>query len=171
MTFHNGITAKAEIRKTRVLTLSMTSQQINETHSDDFVVGLGYKIKGLKLFQPKSKVRRVKSKSVQRDADGKTKASGSQTNASGFAQDLNLRFDLSLRNQSAINRYIVDQRSEATSGNKAVQISLSADYAFSKYVTFTAYYDRQFNEPLLTTSAYPTTTQDFGVTVKFMLSR
>ena len=171
MTFHSGITAKAEIRKTRVLTLSMTSQQINETHSDDFVVGLGYKIKGLKLFQPKSKVRRVKSKSVQRDADGKTKASGSQTNASGFAQDLNLRFDLSLRNQSAINRYIVDQRSEATSGNKAVQISLSADYAFSKYVTFTAYYDRQFNEPLLTTSAYPTTTQDFGVTVKFMLSR
>ncbi len=171
MTFHNGITTKVEYRKTRVITLSMTSQQLNETHSNDFVVGMGYKIADVKLFQPKRKVRRIKSKSVSRNEEGETKASGSKTNASGFSQDLNIRFDVSFRNQSAIGRDILTQRSEATSGNKAVQISLSADYAFSKFVTFTAYYDRQFNEPLLTSSAYPTTTQDFGVTVKFKLSR
>ena len=149
----------------------MTSQQLTETHSNDFVIGMGYKIADLKLFQPKRKVRRIKSKSVSRDEDGETKASGSKTNASGFSQDMNIRLDISFRNQSAIGRDIIMQRSEATSGNKAVQISLSADYAFSKFVTFTAYYDRQFNEPFLTSSSYPTTTQDFGVTVKFKLSR
>jgi cell surface protein SprA len=171
MAFHNGLTAKVEYRKTRVLTLSMTSQQLNETHSNDFIIGVGYKIADFKMFKPKGKVRRVKAKQTTRDEAGNTKTSGSKTNASGFSQDLNLRLDISLRDQAAIGRDILTQRSEATSGNKAVQIKFSADYAFSKFVTLTAYYDRQFNEPLLTSSSYPTTTQDFGVTVKFKLTR
>ena len=171
MTFNNGMTAKVEYRKTRVVNLSMTAQQINETCSNDFVIGMGYKIADFKLFAPKRKVRKVKSRSTQRTEDGETKSSGSKTNANGFAQSLNLRFDLSLRNQSAINRDILTMRSEATSGNKALQISLSADYALSKFITLTAYYDRQFNEPLLTSSSYPTTTQDFGITMKFRLTR
>ncbi len=171
MTFHNGMTAKAEYRRTRVINLSMTAQQINETSSNDIVIGVGYKIADFKLFAPKRKVRKVKSRTTQRDEEGNAKSSGSKTNANGFAQSLNLRFDLSLRNQAAINRDILTMRSEATSGNKALQISLSADYALSKFITMTAYYDRQFNEPLLTSSSYPTTTQDFGITVKFKLTR
>jgi cell surface protein SprA len=171
MTFNNSMTAKVEYRRTRVVNLSMTAQQINETCSNDFVIGMGYKIADVKLFAPKRKVRKVKGRSTQRTEEGETKSSGSKTNAKGFAQSLNLRFDLSLRNQSAINRDILTLRSEATSGNKALQISLSADYALSKFITLTAYYDRQFNEPLLTSSSYPTTTQDFGVTMKFKLTR
>ena len=171
MAFHNGMTAKVELRKTRVINLSMTSQQISETTSNDFVVGVGYKIADVKLFAPKRKVRKVRSRTTQRDEEGNTKSSGSKTNAKGFAQSLNLRCDFSLRNQSAVNRDILTMRSEATSGNKALQISLSADYTFSKFITLTAYYDRQYNEPLLTSSSYPTTTQDFGVTIKFKLTR
>ena len=171
MTFHNGMTAKVEYRKTRVINLSMTSQQVNETSSNDFVIGMGYKIADVNLFAPKRKVRKVKSRTTQRDEEGNAKSSGSKTNANGFAQSLNLRCDFSLRNQAAINRDILTMRSEATSGNHALQISLSADYAFSKFITLTAYYDRQYNEPLLTSSSYPTTTQDFGVTIKFKLTR
>ena len=171
MTFHNGMTAKVEYRRTRVINLSMTSQQVNETSSNDFVIGMGYKIADVNLFAPKRKVRKVKSRTTQRDEEGNTKSSGSKTNANGFAQSLNLRCDFSLRNQAAINRDILTMRSEATSGNHALQISLSADYAFSKFITLTAYYDRQYNEPLLTSSSYPTTTQDFGVTIKFKLTR
>ena len=171
MTFHNGMTAKVEYRKTRVINLSMTSQQVNETSSNDFVIGMGYKIADVNLFAPKRKVRKVKSRTTQRDEEGNTKSSGSKTNANGFAQSLNLRCDFSLRNQAAINRDILTMRSEATSGNHALQISLSADYAFSKFITLTAYYDRHYNEPLLTSSSYPTTTQDFGVTIKFKLTR
>ena len=43
-TFQNNLTAKLEYRTTRVLSLSMTSIQINEALSRDWVVGLGYKI-------------------------------------------------------------------------------------------------------------------------------
>jgi len=38
-------------------------------------------------------------------------------------------------------------------------------------LTLSAYYDRQTNTPLLSSSSYPTTTQDFGLSVKFSLTR
>lgn len=163
MTFQNNLTAKVEMRKTRVLMLSMTSQQLSETRSNDFVIGLGYKIADLNLFAPKKTVRSKKASS------GTNKST--QTNSRGFANDLNLRLDFTLRNQSALNRDILTQLTQATSGNKAVQVSFSADYALSKFLTLTAYYDRQMNKPLLTSSSYPVTTQDFGVSIKFILNR
>lgn len=163
MTFLNNLTAKVEMRKTRVLMLSLTSQQISETKSNDIVLGFGYKIADLNLFAPK---RTVKSKSK---GTGKNKTT--TTNASGFANDLNLRLDFTIRNQSALNRDILTQLTQATSGNKAVQVSFSADYALSKMLTLTAYYDRQMNKPLLTSSSYPVTTQDFGISLKFILNR
>lgn len=165
MTFNNNLTAKVEYRKTRVLTLSMTSQQITETRSNDLVIGTGYKITNLNLFAPR---RTVRSKGRK----GNDKQDQANTNASrGFSNDMNLRFDISFRNQSALNRDIPTGLTQATSGNKAVQVSFSADYALSRLLTLTAYYDRQLNRPLLTSSSYPTTTQDFGVSLKFILNR
>lgn len=167
MTFSNNMTAKAEYRKTRVLALSMTSQQITDTRSNDWVFGVGYKITNFKLFQEKKKVRGSRNKSKSQNNNNNRQ----NTNTSGFSNDLNLRFDLSIRNQSAINRDILNETSLATSGNKAVQVSFSADYAISRLLTISAYYDRQMNRPLLTSSSYPTTTQDFGISLKFQLTR
>ena len=160
MTFLNNLTAKFEWRRTRVLALSMTSQQISETRSNDFVIGLGYKIANLNLFAPK---RTVRSK-------GK-KGEDSKNASQGFANDLNMRLDFSIRNQSALNRDIPTTITQATSGNNVIQVNFSADYALSRYLTLTAYYDRQFNKPLLTTNSYPIKTQDFGISIKFMLTR
>lgn len=168
MTFLNNLSAKVEWRKTRVLTLSMTSQQITETRSSDVVVGLGYKINNLNLFAPKKAIR---SKSKRGSKNAQEESANKKSASKGFSNDLNLRLDFTLRNQSALNRDIATTLTQATGGNKAVQVSFSADYALSRLLTLTAYYDRQFNRPLLTSSSYPTTTQDFGVSIKFMLTR
>ena len=88
-----------------------------------------------------------------------------------MSNPLNLRADFSLRDQSAINRNIITMLSQATSGNKALKISFAADYTMSKLLTLTAYYDRQTTTPLLSASAFPTTTQDFGLSLKFSLQR
>ena len=48
-TLNNNMTFKVEYRKTRVLTLSMTAAQLNESSSDDFVIGWGYKINDFKF--------------------------------------------------------------------------------------------------------------------------
>lgn len=175
MTFLNGITAKVEVRRTRVLTLSMTSQQLTETRSNDFVVGCGYKIADFKLFSARSRVHRAaKGKNTGDDEDSaqKTKDTNNASTATkGFPHSLNLRLDISFRNQSAITRDIASLLSQATSGNQALQLSFNADYALSKYLTLSIFYDRQMNKPLLTASSYPVTTQDFGVNLKIMLNR
>ena len=82
-----------------------------------------------------------------------------------------MRIDFSYRNQDAITRNIQTLLSEATSGNRAFKTSLAIDYTMSRYVTFSLYYDRQRNQPLLSSSAYPTITQDFGFNLRFSLTR
>jgi cell surface protein SprA len=85
--------------------------------------------------------------------------------------DLNLRLDLSHRSQAAITRDIASGVSSASSGNQALQIKFAADYTLSRLMTLTFYYDRQTNTPLLSSSSYPTTTRDFGLSLKFSLTR
>ena len=177
MTFHNNLTAKVEYRKTRVLTLSMTNQQINETRSKDFVIGLGYKVADFKFGQPKKTIRERKAKGRKRNGQGEEDDENSPrsttttpSSSGSFAHALNLRLDVSFRDQAALNRDIATLLTQATSGNEALQISFSADYTVSRFLTLTAYYNRQMNKPLLTSSSYPTTTQDFGVSFKFSLN-
>lgn len=168
MTLNNNLSAKVEYRRSRILNLSMTSQQINETRSSDWVIGLGYKINDLKIFTGNRKSRNRRSGKSQQQ----NQSSNASSNASeGMNNELNLRLDFSLRDQSALNRDIISLNSQATSGNKALKISFIADYTLSKLLTLSAYYDRQTNTPLLSSSSYPTTQQDFGVSMRFSLNR
>ena len=148
MTFKNDISARLEFRKTRVITLSTTAVQVVETTSDDITAGAGYKINGLKLFgaQPGSGRNRV-------------------------SNDLNMSLDFSLRNQNALCRNLRETTTQATSGNRAIKFSFSADYTYSRMLTLNFYYDFQSNFPLVSTSAYPTSTHDAGMTLKFTLTR
>lgn len=169
MTFHNNLTCKVEYRTTRVLSLSMTSIQINEATSKDWVIGMGYKINNFKLFGGKRN-RKVKTRGSKQD-DDKNKTQSTTSRNRGFNSDLNLRLDLSFRKQAAICRDIASMTSSASSGNDAFKLSFSADYALSRMLTMSFYYDRQTNTPLLSSSSYPTTTQDFGLSMKFSLTR
>ena len=168
MTFNNNLTCKVEYRKTRVLSLSMTSVQINEAISNDWVVGMSYKINNFKLFGGR---RRRRAASSGRNRDNNSASSTSSSRSSGFNTDLNLRLDLSYRKQASICRDIASMTSSASSGNTAFRLSFSADYTLSRLLTMSFYYDRQTNTPLLSSNSYPTTTQDFGLSLKFSLTR
>lgn len=168
LTFHNNLTAKLEYRQTRVLTLSMTSVQINEATSKDWVVGLAYKINDLNLFGGRNH-RRVRNNGRRQEGENATSANAVRVNS--VNKDLNLRLDLSYRRQASIIRDIASLTSSASSGNTAFRLSFSADYTLSRMLTMSFYYDRQTNTPLLSSSSYPTTTQDFGLSIKFSLTR
>lgn len=148
MTFKNGVSARFEYRKTRVLTLSTTAVQLVETTSDDITAGTGYKITGVKLF-----------------------GASTGTGKKQVSNDLNLSADFSLRNQNALCRNLRESSTQATSGNRAVKMSLQADYTYSRMLTLNFYYDYQSNFPLVSTSSYPTSTHDAGITLKFSLTR
>lgn len=170
VTFNNNMTVKAEYRQTRVLNLSMTSVQLNEALSKDWVIGMGYRITNFDVFGWGAKASRSKSKGGNKNAANKN-ASTTKTVQNGTNHDLNLRLDFSFRKQAAIVRDIASMVSSASSGNNALKLSFSADYTFSKLLTMSFYYDRQTNTPLLSSSSYPTTTQDFGLSIKFSLTR
>lgn len=170
VTFNNNMTVKAEYRQTRVLNLSMTSVQLNEALSKDWVIGMGYCINNFDVFGWGAKASRSKSKGGNKNAANKN-ASTTKTVQNGTNHDLNLHLDFSFRKQAAIVRDIASMVSSASSGNNALKLSFSADYTFSKLLTMSFYYDRQTNTPLLSSSSYPTTTQDFGLSIKFSLTR
>ena len=108
-----------------------------------------------------------------KNAKDNNKSTNSKTSnsKSGVNHDLNLRLDVSLRSQAAITRDISSAISSASSGNSAFKLSFMADYTLSRLLPLTAYYNSQTNTPLLSSSSYPTTTHDFGLSVKFSLTR
>ena len=77
MTFRNNLTAKVEYNRSRMLALSMTSQQISEARSNDYVIGIGYKIDDLKIFRPNSRPKRRNAR----------KSSTTKKNAENNAED------------------------------------------------------------------------------------
>jgi cell surface protein SprA len=132
-----------------VLNLSMTSCQVVESSSRDFVLGTGYKIVGLQLFP----------------------GHNTSHSAGRISNDLTLRLDLSLRRQDALCRDIQSLLTQATSGTRAVKWSFSADYALSRLLSLRLYYDRQKNTPLVSSTSYPVISSDIGLTMKFSLNR
>ena len=171
LTFNNNLTAKVEYRTTRVLNLSMTSIQINESRSNDWVIGLAYKISDFNLFGSNGNRKVKKAQRGKKTAANDTKQQTTKAPKTGVNHDLNMRLDFSLRDQASITRDIATQTSAASSGNTALKISFMADYTLSRLLTLSAYYDRQTNTPLLSSSSYPTTTHDFGLSLKFSLTR
>ena len=168
MTFRNNLTAKLEYRQTRIVNLSMTSVQINEAVSKDWVFGMGYKVNNLNLFGPRARRTGSRNRNSQ---NNKQNRNSNNRNNGGLNHDLNLRLDLSYRKQAAITRDIATLTSAASSGNSALKISFTADYTLSRLITMSFYYDLQTNTPLLSASSYPTTTHDFGFNFKLSLTR
>lgn len=148
MTFNNGLTAKLEMRKTHIMNLSTSAVQLVETRSNDITAGAGYKITKLKFLGAKS---------------------GSGSNK--VSNDLNINMDFSYRNQNSLCRNIKTYGTQATNGNRAIKMSLTADYTYSKMLTLNFYYDFQSNFPLVSTTSYPTSTHDCGITLKFALTK
>ena len=137
--------------KSRTLNMSVTAIQLVETSSEEIAFNIGYKIVNLKLF-----------------GDGK-KASKDTKKSQG--NDINIRADFSFKNSSSVCRSIDKGTTQATSGNKSFNYSVTADYAYSKMLTFSLYFDRQKTIPLISTTSYPTSTTDFGISMKFSLAR
>ena len=174
MTFNSGITAKLEYKTVRSLNLSVTSVALTESNSNDIVIGFGCKFKDLNLFGAKriqSGEKKGKNKNKKETTEGNNGARTAANRRNTVSHDLNLRCDFSYRMQNALNRNIQTMVTTATNGSTAYKLSVAADYTFSRLLTLSGYFDWQRNEPLVSSSSYPTTTADFGVSMKFSLTR
>lgn len=169
VTLQNNLTARLEYRQTRVLSLSMTSVQLNEASSKDWVIGIGYRINDFNLFN--NGTRRVAKSKKKKTTETSQQDNSSSRQNNGLNRDLNLRLDMSYRQQASLTRDIASLTSAASSGNTAFKFSFLSDYTLSRLVTASLYYDLQINTPLLSSGSYPTTTHDFGVSLRLSLTR
>ena len=145
-TLLNNIKGKFELRKTRNLSLNISSYQLVEALSNEFVIGVGYK---LTEFNKVLKMKKTRD----------------------FSNDLTIRLDFSYRKMQSLIRKIEDQFTQATSGNIAKTIQFSADYGLSRALTLRAFYDLQINEPIVSTSSYPTSNSNYGISLRFSLAQ
>ena len=147
MTMKNSLSLKAEYRKQRNLALNITSVQMTEGHTNELVVGAGYTIKDLSIFY---KLKSGEQKKV--------------------SNDLKLSLDVSYKDIKTLLRKVEEGITQASSGNKVIAVKFAADYVLSSKVNLQFYYDHQGTTPLIS-SSYPIRSDDFGLTIKLMLTR
>ena len=113
--------------------------------------------------------RKTKSKSKNKKEDNAPSTNARTRN--NVSHDLNLKASFTYRMQNALNRNIQTAVTTATGGATAYRFTLTGDYTFSRLLSLTGFLDWQRNVPLVSQSSYPTTTADFGISMKFSLTR
>lgn len=146
-TLNNNLTLNAEYRDSRTLTLNSDAGQLVESTQKGITVGAGYKIANF------NSILKIKGKQQ------------------GVSNDLTLNADFSFQNSQALIRRIQEGTNQATSGTQAISINVTASYILSKRITLAAYFDHQINKPLISSSAYPTTNSNYGISVNLSLAR
>jgi cell surface protein SprA len=139
----NGLITKFEYKKNRTLSLNIANYQITEMRGQEWVFGTGYKFSQLKMpfkFM------------------GKTPKS-----------DLNIRFDLSIRNNITVSRNIIENTAQSTSGQNMYSIKSSVDYNLGPNLNVSLYFDRTVNNPVIST-AYKTANTRAGIALRFNLA-
>ena len=147
MTMKNSLSVKAEYRKQRNLALNVTSVQLTEGHTSEFVIGAGYTIKNLNFVAKKK--------------------DGAQRKVSN---DLKLQVDVSYKDIKTLLRKIDEGITQASNGNKVLAIKISADYVLSQKINLQLFYDHQSTTPLIS-SSYPVKADNIGLNIKLMLTR
>lgn len=141
----NSLTVRFEYRKSRQASLSLIDYQVSETRSQEYVFGVGFRKKGLRLPFTILGVKKLDN-------------------------DLNFKMDIGLRDDITTNTYLAQDLTVVTRGQKVITISPSIDYIVSDRITLRFFYDRRQTIPY-TTQTYPMTTTRAGITIRFIFAQ
>ncbi len=145
MALKNNLTTKFEIRRSRVASLSLIDYQVSETRSQEYVFGLGYRVRGLKLPFAIGGTRVLKN-------------------------DLNVKIDVGLRDDITTNTYIANDQTVVTRGQRVLTVAPTVDYLISQSLTLRFFYNRSQTVPYVSNS-FPISTSSGGLTLRFMFAQ
>ncbi len=138
----NSVKVLAEVRRDRALGLSFDNNILTEIQGNEYILGLGYRVKDLTFA---------------------TNFGGKRTI---LKSDLNFRADLSLRSNETILRFLDSDVVQTTAGQDIYGIRFTADYALSRNLTALFFYDHTFSTFAIST-AFPQTTIRSGFTLRY----
>lgn len=128
MKMRNSFSLKGEIRTDRSLALNFNNNTLTDIKGKEFVIGLGYKIRDVKFV---------------------TRFTGKKETLKG---DINLRADISLRDNITVIRSIDEENSQITGGETLFGLKFSADYNLSKSLTTSFYYNHNTYQYAISTN-------------------
>ncbi|GGD46337.1 cell surface protein SprA [Muriicola marianensis] len=138
----NSLSVVAEVRADRALSLSFDNNLLTEINGKEYTVGLGYRFKDVTFV---------------------TNIGGEKQRLKG---DLNLKADVSLRDNITIIRNLDLDNNQITSGQNLLSIKFTADYALTKSLNALFFYDHSFSQFAVST-AFPQTTINTGFTLRY----
>lgn len=146
MTWNNSLLSRFEIKKARSLQLSFVNNQVTEVRSNELIIGVGYRFKDVKL-NLSSGGRRQQLKS-----------------------DLNVKLDLSVRDNKTVLRRLDEEINQISTGNRMVSINSSADYVINQRFNVRLFFDKTITNPFVS-SQFPNSTTNAGVSLRFTLAQ
>nr|WP_246277464.1 cell surface protein SprA [Winogradskyella ursingii] len=138
----NSLKVLAEIKKDRLLSLSFDNNLMTEIKGEEYTLGLGYRFKDVRIRSQLAGARQI------------------------IKSDLNMRLDVSVRDNETIIRYLDLENNQVTAGQTIWGLKYGADYAFSKNLTAIFYFDYTFSDFAISTS-FPQTSLRSGITLRY----
>ena len=141
----NRLTARIEYKKERNLALNMSNAQITELSSKDFSVDVGW---------TKTKLRlplKFRGNTIVLD------------------NDIQFRINFTIRDTKTVQRKI-DETNTITQGNINFQLRPTIQYTINQRLNMTFYFERNINEPLIS-SSFKRATTSFGTQIRFSLAQ
>jgi cell surface protein SprA len=144
LNWKNSLTTRVEWKKSRTISLNLTSNQIADARSDELVIGTGYRFDNVQIV---------------------IRTGGTQKS---LKSDLNIRFDFSIRDNKTIARKLVENVNQPVVGQRVFTIGTSADYVLSDKFNLSIFADHTMNNPFVA-NTFPTSNTNFGFSLKFTL--
>jgi cell surface protein SprA len=149
MTWKNSLLTRFEFRKSRNLSFSMANKQLTDVSTDEYIVGLGYRIKNVSF----------------------TVASiGGGGRKTRLDSDLDIKVDFSLRNNRTVLRRVDQDLEQVSAGQRVISINSSIDYQLSKSISLRLFFDRVMNTPYVS-NQYKNSTTKGGISLRFSLAQ
>jgi len=144
MNWKNSLTTRFEWRKSRTVTLNLTSNQVADARINELIFGAGYRFDNVKII--------LKTGQGQR----------------ALKSDLNIRFDLSIRDDKTLARKLVEDVNQPVVGQRVFRVGATADYVLSDRFNLQIFADHTMNDPFVA-NTFPTSNTNFGFSLKFTL--
>ena len=146
MSWKNSLLTKVELKRTRMLSLSLSNNQLTETGSQEYILGIGYRIQDVKftLFSG--------------GRDGKQ-----------ISSDLDLKIDFNIMNNRTVIRKIIEDVEQITMGQQIIKLNFSADYVVNQRLNVKLFYDKVITNPFISTT-FPSAITNAGFSLRFTLA-
>lgn len=128
MKMKNSFSFKGEVKRDRTLTMNFNNSTLTDIKGTEYIVGLGYVFKDVKM---------------------KTSFTGKKQTLKG---DINVRADLSLRDNLTLVRSVDIDNNQISGGQKLFSLKLTADYILSSNLTASFYYNHQTSRYAISTT-------------------